>query len=175
MEGETAETNVNPGDARAELRRYFGKNYEAAFKKENVERWLKDLGLVLCKRDIHDGAAKMAEYLMDVKGYSTGEDFVTGEQGGIEEARTNAGIELSDVSTRSIWRYMTDNVPVVEKTVNQTAWDSPGKSQTTLTSQQTADANEALVKIANATSCKRSRWQSSPAPHSHPPFVATLA
>ena len=28
------------------------------------------------------------------------------------------------------------------------------KSQTTLTSQQTADANEALVKIANATSCK---------------------
>ena len=104
MEGETAETNVNPGDARAELRKYFGKNYEAAFKKENVERWLKDLGLVLCKRDIHDGAAKMAEYLMDVKGYSTGEDFVTGEQADIEEARTNAGIELSDVSTRSIHR-----------------------------------------------------------------------
>ena len=73
----------------------------------DVEQWLKALGVALKKKDVYDAAEKLAEYLVDVKGYGTGEDYQLAEQGDVEEARTNAKLTLSDVSVRTVVRYMT--------------------------------------------------------------------
>ena len=56
---------------------------------------------------MYNAGAQLSEYMVDVKGYGTGEDYQLAEQGDVEEARTNAKLALSDVSVRTIVRYMT--------------------------------------------------------------------
>ena len=36
---------------------------------------MKTLGVALKKKDVYNAAAALAEYLIDVKGYGTGEDY----------------------------------------------------------------------------------------------------
>ena len=153
MEGASISHGVHPEGLRGILREHFATKWETVFGAEVVEDWLKHLGLAVAKQDIHDEAKKIAEYMVEVKGYNTGEDFATGEEADIEEARTNGTIALGDVSVRTIWRYMTNKVPTAGN-VHQTAAGSPGKSNTTASSQQATEATEALVKIANSTAEK---------------------
>ena len=94
-------------DAKETLRKFFADHAEVELTKGDVEQWLKTLGVALKKKDVYDAAEKLAEYLVDVKGYGTGEDYQLAEQGDVEEARTNAKLTLSDVSVRTVVRYMT--------------------------------------------------------------------
>ena len=94
-------------DAKETLRKFFVEHAETELTKGDVEQWLKTLGVALKKKDVYDAAKALAEYLIDVKGYGTGEDYQLAEQGDVEEARTNAKLTLSDVSVRTVVRYMT--------------------------------------------------------------------
>ena len=94
-------------DAKEMLRKFFAEHAETELTKGDVEQWLKTLGAALKKKDVYSAAAQLSEYLVDVKGYGTGEDYQLAEQGDVEETRTNAKLTLSDVSVRTIVRYMT--------------------------------------------------------------------
>ena len=86
--------------AKETLRRFFADHEDTELTKGDIEQWLKTLGVASKKKDVYDAAEKLSEYLVDVKGYGTGEDYQLAEQGDIEEARTNAKLTLSDVSVQ---------------------------------------------------------------------------
>ena len=98
--------------------------------------------------------------MIEVKGYTTGEDFRLAEEGDLEEARTNSGVALSDVSIRTIVRYMTgirkidaahwEQQPMPSGKVFDSA-ASEAASRDTLASE---NAQQALIKIAHATTVK---------------------
>ena len=93
-------------DRKEALRRHFAINEDQVFEAGDLQKWLESLGLMLNKRDVHETAEKLSEYMIEVKGYTTGEDFREVELGDIEEARANMKLPLSDVSARTIYRYM---------------------------------------------------------------------
>ena len=76
--------------AKETLRKFFVEHADTELTKGDVEQWLKTLAVAVKKKDIYEAAEKLTEYLVDVKGYGTGEDYQLAEQGDIEEARTNA-------------------------------------------------------------------------------------
>ena len=88
------------------LREYFAIHEDAVFTKKELGEWLQNLGLVTNKEDVHGTAMGLAEYMVEVKGYTTGEDMLQVEAGDIEEARTNGSLKLTDVSVSMIVRYM---------------------------------------------------------------------
>ena len=84
------------------MREYFAIHEDAEFSKEELAVWFRKLGIAANKRDVNENASALAEYLVDVKGYVTGEDMLQVEAGDIEEARTNASLRLTDVSIRTV-------------------------------------------------------------------------
>ena len=94
MEG----ASTGPSDGvRKGLREYFADHEGNVLTREHLIQWLKQLALTTSKKEIWDAAERIAEYMVDVKGYHTGEDYITGEQEDIEEARTTGYLEISDV------------------------------------------------------------------------------
>ena len=135
------------------LREYFAIHEDAEFNREELAVWFRKLGLAANKRDLNEAASALAEYLVDVKGYVTGEDMLQVEAGDIEEARTNASLRLTDVSIRTVVRYMR-NTPLPQETgqYERSPAGSQGDSKaTTLTS---VGAEQALLKIAQSTTVK---------------------
>ena len=108
----------------------------ASISKEELAVWFRKLGIAANKRDVNEAADALAEYLVDVKGYVTGEDMLQVEAGDIEEARTNASLRLTDISIRTVVRYMR-NTPLPQETgqYERSPAGSQGDSKaTTLTS-----------------------------------------
>ena len=67
MEGASITHGVHPEGLRGILREHFATKWETVFGAEDVEDWLKHLGLAVAKQDIHDEAKKIAEYMVEVK------------------------------------------------------------------------------------------------------------
>ena len=144
-EGDSASTT--PSAAKAQLRKYFADHEDDVMDSESVHGWLIALGTTTRKGDICESAQALADYMTGVKGYTTGEDFTMATEGDIEEARTNAKLALTDVSIKTIARYMT---ATAQQQANEEAKGSPIRSETTTTTK----TEEALVKIANSTAVK---------------------
>ena len=77
------------------LREYFANHEDDELSMSDVVTWLQELGTCTRKKDIRDSARALAEYMIDVKGYTTGEDFATATQGDIDEARVNVQLALT--------------------------------------------------------------------------------
>ena len=93
-------------ETRAKLRAYLAERKDASHGVDNVAAWIEALGTALGKQDIVDGAGALAVYMVTTKGFTAGEEFTTAELADIEEAAAVAQVTLSDISTRTIWRYM---------------------------------------------------------------------
>ena len=68
------------------LRTWFARNFDDGITKEEVENWFDTLGACTGKGEIQDNKEKLTAYLMQTKGFSTGEDFVLSFSEDIEEA-----------------------------------------------------------------------------------------
>ena len=104
---------------------------------------------------------------MDVKGYGTGENYQMVEQGHIEEARTNAKLTLSDVSVRTVVRYMTgaqaaqqqQQQPQQEQGKQQESPEQDSMANGSAAVRSTVSAEQALLKIASSTVQKLPKLQ----------------
>ena len=128
---------------KVELRTHLARNMDEQFSQVEIEQWINAVGTVMGKQDIVECAGDIAEYLSAVKGFQTGEELVLAEQADIEEARANGQLQISDVSIKTIWRYMTSRD--TSKPDNISTSESTGLS---------TGAENALIKIANATTSK---------------------
>ena len=72
MEG--ASTGPTAG-VRKGLREYFANHEGNVLTREHLIQWLKQLALATSKKEIWDTSERIAEYMVDVKGYHTGEDY----------------------------------------------------------------------------------------------------
>lgn len=132
------------------LREYFAIHEDSELSVSDVAAWLDELGTCTRKKDIRESARALTEYMIEVKGYTTGEDFTTATEGDIEEARVNAKLSLTDVSLRTIYRYMT---AAVAKQSAKEAAGSPRRSETTTTTT-TSKTEEALMNCGSTKSTK---------------------
>ena len=99
-------------ERKTELRTYFARNLDDQYSVDEIEYWIHAVGEVMGKRDIMENANAIATYMVDVKGFQTGEEFVMADRADLEEGRTNGQWEISDVSIRTLWRYLTSRVEV---------------------------------------------------------------
>ena len=148
MEGDSVSTPTKEA-----LRDYFATMEDTELTVNDVATWLNNLGKSTRKMDISSTAKELAEYMIDVKGYITGEDFLQGEEGDVTEARVNCSLGLTDVSVRTIVRYMTSGKRLADAD-RKPSGDAGSKTTTTTTSTR---AEEALIKLANSTTVKLPR------------------
>ena len=94
MEGDSVSTPTKEA-----LRDYFATMVDTELTVNDVATWLNNLGKSTRKMDISNTAKELAEYMIDVEGYNTGEDFLQGEEGDVTEARVNCTVSCSSVKT----------------------------------------------------------------------------
>ena len=88
------------------LRTWFARYFDDGMTKEYVENWFDTLGACTGKGEISENKEKLTTYLMQTKGFSTGEDFVLSISEDIEEANANMDCNLTVAAIRTIHRYM---------------------------------------------------------------------
>ena len=145
MEGDSVSTPTKEA-----LREYFAIMEDTELTVSDVATWLDNLGKVTRKMDICATAKQLSEYMVDVKGYVTGEDFLLGEEDDVMEARVNCSLNITDVSVRTIVRYMTTGKRKTDAD-QKPSGDTETAAATTTTSTKT---EEALIKLANSTTVK---------------------
>ena len=137
---------------KTELRTYFARTLDDQYDTDEITTWINDVGQIMGKQDIIDDAQNVATYLMEEKGYQTGEEFVMMEQGDLEEGRSINGWALSDVSIRTLWRYFTSRYEIPVEN-NETSING-NTTTTNISGGISTGAEHALLKIANATGQK---------------------
>ena len=88
------------------LRTWFARYFDDGMTKEDVENWFDTLGACTGKGEISENKEKLTTYLMQTKGFNTGEDFVLSLNEDIEEANEDMQCGLSVAAIRTIHRYM---------------------------------------------------------------------
>ena len=141
-------------ERKTELRTHFARNLDDQYDTDEVQYWIHAVGEIMGKKDIMDNAQAIAEYLVDVKGFQTGEEFVMAERTDLEEGRTNGQWEISDVSIRTLWRYLTSRVEVHDDGNTTTSINGNTGTGNTTNGGISTGAEHALLKIANAANQK---------------------
>ena len=146
------------------LRTWFARYFDEGMTKDDVENWFDTLGACTGKGEISENKEKLTTYLMQTKGFSTGEDFVLSLNEDIEEANEDMQCGLSVAAIRTIHRYMvskSEEDQAVAPTAASAATGINGDGQsmavgsaaTTVVSTMMADnAAKALLKIAGSGS-----------------------
>ena len=73
------------------LRTWFARYFDDGMTKEDVENWFDTLGACTGKEEISRNKEKLTAYLMQTKGFSTGEDFVLSLSSGTKFYRGRTG------------------------------------------------------------------------------------
>ena len=60
---------------KTELRTYVARTLDDQYDTDEITTWINDVGQIMGKQDIIDDAQNVATYLMEEKGYQTGEEF----------------------------------------------------------------------------------------------------
>ena len=92
--GSEADSNMEFGtqtlaEQKITLRTYFARYFDDGMTKEDVENWFDTLGACTGKGEISDNKEKLTAYLMQTKGFSTGEDFVLSLSSDIDGANAD--------------------------------------------------------------------------------------
>jgi len=146
------------------LRTWFARYFDDGMTKEDVENWFDTLGACTGKGEISVNKEKLTAYLMQTKGFSTGEDFVLSLSTDIEEADAFMKCDLTPAAVRTIHRYMASRAedeyaeaPAATSTglnaVDQST--AVGSAANTAASAMMSDsAAKALMKIAGSVNKK---------------------
>ena len=142
----------------------FARYFDDGMTKEDVENWFDTLGACTGKGEISDNKEKLTAYLMQTKGFSTGEDFVLSLSSDIDGANADMQCGLTPAATRTIHRYMAskgDEEQVASPTAASAATGLNGQSMAagsavnTMASGMMSDsAAKALMKIAGSVGKK---------------------
>ena len=111
----------------ADLRKHFAFEEDSTVTTESLTLWLQELARLTTKKEIYESSEDLATFMVEVKGYSTGEGMLEVERVDIEEARELLKLKLTDVGIRTIVRYMEKKEPQLQ----EEAKESPSKSQVT--------------------------------------------
>ena len=141
------EASSESASRRETLRKHFAIEEDKVVDTEYLASWLMELATLLTKKDIHENAMALATYMVEVKGYTTGEDLLDVVSGDIEDAREACSLTLTDVSVRAIMRYMER-----EKVTGDQKQGQSSPASKAYSAQSGAEA--ALLKIANTTAVK---------------------
>ena len=85
----------NIAQQKTTLRTWFARYFDDGMTKEDVENWFDTLGACTGKGAISESKEKLTAYLMQTKGFSTGEDFVLSLSRDIEEANADMKCDLT--------------------------------------------------------------------------------
>ena len=147
------------------LRTWFARYFDDGMTKEDVENWFDTLGACTGKGEIGNNKEKLTAYLMQTKGFSTGEDFVLSLSEDIEEANDKMDCGLTPAAIRTVHRYMASKseedqaVPTAASAT--TGFNGDGQSMAAGSAANTAasammsdSAAKALMKIAGSVNKK---------------------
>ena len=147
------------------LRTWFARYFDDGITKEEVENWFDTLGACTGKGEIQENKEKLTAYLMQTKGFSTGEDFVLSLSQDIEEASDKMDCGLTPAAIRTVHRYMASKsdedqaAPTAASAA--TGFNGDGQSAavgsaaaTQVSTMMTDGAAKALLKIAGSVNKK---------------------
>ena len=143
------------------LMRYFAdedKNYDT----EEVVGFLAQVGAVNNKEDIKENADAFGKFLVVTAGFSMGEEFRCATLEEIKDARKKSKIPLTDVSIKTVWRYMTGQGRAARQGPEDTAaMGSPASKDSSTKTEVTtnSDVAKAMLKLANSTANKQPEYK----------------
>ena len=141
--------------------RYFAdedKNYDT----EEVVGFLAQVGAVNNKEDIKENADAFGTFLAVTAGFSTGEEFRCATLEDIKDAKKKSKIPLTDVSVKTIWRYMTGQGRAARQgPEDAAAMVSPASNGSSTETEVTtsSDVAKAMLKLANSTANKQPEYK----------------